>query len=104
LGGVLVSKRTFGKIPSNLQRIVEEVFQSHTSLLNKRTRKDNDEAIRVMVKQGIRLVTPTGEETEEFKRISLEAVNEMTGKAFSKDVFAEVRSHINQYRKAGKGK
>ena len=104
LGGVLVSKRKFGKMPSDFQRIVEEVFQSHTSLLNKRTRTDNDEAIRVMVKQGIRLVTPTGEETEEFKRISLEAVNEMTGKAFSKDVFADVRSHINQYRKAGKGK
>jgi TRAP-type C4-dicarboxylate transport system substrate-binding protein len=104
LGGVLVSKRTFGKIPPNLQEIVKEVFQYHTFLLNERTRTDNDEAIRVMVKQGIRLVTPTHEETGRFKRISLEAVNEMAGTAFSKDVFAEARSHINQYRKTGKGK
>jgi TRAP-type C4-dicarboxylate transport system substrate-binding protein len=103
-GGVLVSKRIFGKIPSKLQRIVKEVFQSHTSLLNKRTRKDNDEAIRVMAKQGIRLVTPTAEETEEFKGISLKAVDELAGTAFSKDVFTEVRSHIKEYRKARKGK
>jgi len=103
-GGVLVTKRIFGTIPSKLQRIVKEVFQSHTSLLNKRTRKDNDEAIRVMAKQGIRLVTPTAEETEEFKGISLKAVDELAGTAFSKDVFAEVRSHIKEYRKARKGK
>lgn len=104
LGGVLVSKRIFGKIPSNLQEIVKKVFQYHSSLLNVRTRKDNDEAIRVMVKQGIKLVTPTDEETEEFKRISNEAIDELGNKVFSKDIFAEVRSHINQYRKAGKGK
>jgi len=104
LGGVLVSKRMFGKIPSNLQKIVKEVFEYHSSLLNKRTRRDNDEAIRVMAKQGIKLVTPTDEETEEFKRISNEAIDELGNKVFSKDVLAEVRSHINQHRKAGKGK
>jgi TRAP-type C4-dicarboxylate transport system substrate-binding protein len=103
-GGVLVSKRIFGKIPSKLQRIVKEVFQSHTLLLNKRTRKDNDEAIRVMAKQGIRLVTPTDEETEKFKGISLKAVDELAGTAFSKDVFTELRSHVKEYRKARKGK
>jgi len=99
-----VSKAVFDKIPFNLQEIVKEVFQRHTSLLNERTRRDNDEAIRVMVKQGIKLVTPNHKETEEFKRISLEAIDELAGKAFSKDVFAEMRSHIDQYRKARKGK
>ena len=104
LGGVLVSKKIFGKIPSNLQEIVKKVFQHHSSLLNVRTRKDNDEAIRVMVKQGIKLVTPTDEETKKFKQISREAIDELGNKVFSKDVLAEVRSHIDQYRKAGKGK
>ena len=100
LGGVLVDKKVFGKMPPNLQEIVKEVFQHYTSLLNERTRRDNDEAIKVMVKQGIKLVTPTNEQTEELKRISLEAIDELAGKVFSKDVFAEVRSHIDRYRKA----
>jgi TRAP-type C4-dicarboxylate transport system substrate-binding protein len=104
LGGVLVSKNVFGKIPPNLQEIVKEEFQRHTSLLNERTRRDNDEAIKVMVKQGIKLVNPNHKETEEFKRISFEAIDELAGTAFSKDVFVEVRSHIDQYRKARKGK
>jgi TRAP-type C4-dicarboxylate transport system substrate-binding protein len=104
LGGVLVSKRIFGTIPSNLQEIVKKVFQYHSSLLNVRTRRDNDEAIRVMVKQGIKLVTPTDEEAKIFKQISREAIDELGNKVFSKDVLAEVRSHIDQYRKAGKGK
>lgn len=104
LGGVLISKRIFGKIPSDLQDIVKEVFQYHSTLLNARTRRDNDEAMRIMVKQGIKLVTPTGEEMEEFKRIGREATDEMAGKVFSKDVLVEVRSHINQYRNARKGK
>jgi TRAP-type C4-dicarboxylate transport system substrate-binding protein len=104
LGGVLISKRMFAKIPSDLQGIVKEVFQYHSTLLNARTRRDNDEAMRIMVKQGIKLVTPTDQETEEFKRISREAIDELADKVFSKDVLGEVRSHINQYRKAQKGK
>ncbi len=57
-----------------------------------------------MVKHGIKLITPTDEETGEFKGISLEAINELAGKAFSKDVITEVRSHLNQYRTGQKGK
>ncbi len=94
----------FDKIPANLQEIVKDVFHNHISLLNVRTRRDNDEAVRVMQKQGIKLVSPTDEETEEFKRISLEAIDELGDKVFSKDVLVQVRSHIKQYRKARKGK
>lgn len=104
LGGVLVSRRMFGKIPSDLQQIVKEVFQHHTSLLMARTRRDNDEAVRVMVDRGIKLVTPSDEETRKFKRISLEAVGELTGTVFPKDVLAEVRFHLRQYRETRKGK
>jgi len=104
IGGVLVSKEVFGKIPSNLQEIIKEVFQHYTSLLNERTRRDNDDAITVMAKQGIKLVTPTNEQTEGFKRISLKAVDELVGSVFSRDVFTEVRSHLDQYRKTRKAK
>jgi TRAP-type C4-dicarboxylate transport system substrate-binding protein len=104
LGGILLSKRMFDKIPASLQEIVKDVFHNHVSLLNVRTRRDNDEAVRVMQKQGIKLVSPTDEETEEFKRISLEAIDELGDKVFSKDVLIQVRSHIKQYRKAQKGK
>ena len=104
LGGVLVSKRVFGKIPPSLQEAVRHVFRKHTSLLNAHTRRKNEEAIGVMVKHGIKLITPTDEETGEFKGISLEAINELAGKAFSKDVITEVRSHLNQYRTGPKGK
>ncbi len=104
LGGVLVNRRIFRKIPSNLQGIVREVFQYYTSLLNARTRRDNDEAMRIMVKQGIKFVTPNDEETEEFKRISREATDELAGTVFSKDVLVEIRSHINKCRKVQKEK
>jgi TRAP-type C4-dicarboxylate transport system substrate-binding protein len=100
VGGVLVDKKIFGKIPHHLQEIVKEVFQHHTSLLNERTRRDNDEAIKVMVKEGIRLVTPNHKETEELKRISSKAVDELVGSVFSKEVLTEVRFDLDQYRKA----
>jgi hypothetical protein len=57
-----------------------------------------------MVKRGTKLLTPTDEETRKFKAISLEAVGELTGTVFPKDVLAEVRSHLRQYREARKGK
>lgn len=100
LGGVMVTKRIFAKMPSNLQEIVKEVFQYHTSLLNARMRRDNEEAKKVMAKQGIEIVTPSDEEIDAFKQMSREAIDGMGSKAFSEDVLAEVRSHINQYRKA----
>jgi TRAP-type C4-dicarboxylate transport system substrate-binding protein len=104
LGGILVSDRMFGKIPKNLQGIVKKVFQYHISHLNIRTRRDNEEAIRVMAKQGIKLVTPTDAETEGFKRISVEAIDGLGSKVFSRDVLVEVKSHIKRYRKARTGK
>jgi len=96
LGGVLVTKR--------IQEIVKEVFQYHTSLLNVRMRRDNEEAKKVMAKQGIEIVTPTDEEIDAFKQMSREAIDGLGSKAFSEDVLAEVRSHINQYRNAQEGK
>jgi len=57
-----------------------------------------------MAKQGIKLVTPTDKEMEEFKQISREAIDELGNKVFSKDVLVEVRSHINEYRESKKGK
>lgn len=104
LGGILVDKRIFDNMPSNLQEIVREVFQYHSSLLNIRTRSDNEEAIKVMVNQGIKLVTPTDEDIEEFKRMSREAIDELGSTVFSRDVLSEVRSHINQFRKGQRGR
>jgi TRAP-type C4-dicarboxylate transport system substrate-binding protein len=104
LGGVLVMKKVFDKIPLNLQDIVKDVFQYHSSLLNAHTRKDNDEAIRVMTKQGIKLVTPNSEETEKFKQISREAMGDLTNRAFSKHALDQVRFHLGRYRKAQKVK
>jgi TRAP-type C4-dicarboxylate transport system substrate-binding protein len=104
LGGVLVTKKKFNRLPPDLQVIVKDVFQYHSSLLNVHTRKDNDEAIRVMTKQGIKIVTPSREEAEEFKRISREAMGDLTNRTFSKDALDQVRFHLDQYRKGQKVK
>lgn len=101
-GGVIVKKEIFRQIPPAFQTILLETFQTHLDQLKAVTRNENSEAIRVMAKHGVKIITPSSEQIEEFKRFSNKAMNHFTGQTFSKKVLDEVTSHLEHYRRGGK--
>jgi hypothetical protein len=53
-----------------------------------------------MQKQGVKLIFPTDEQIEDFKRISRSAMNNQVGKTFSAKVKSDVMRNLEEYRKS----
>jgi TRAP-type C4-dicarboxylate transport system substrate-binding protein len=101
-GGIVVSKETFKQIPPAFQNILIESSQRHLDQLKIVTRNENREAIKVMMKNGVKIVTPSPEQIEEFKKLSNRALGRISGQTFSKNVLDEVTSSLEDYRKGRK--
>lgn len=101
-GGIVVSKGTFKQIPSAFQNILIESSQRHLDQLKVVTRNENREAMKVMMKNGVKIVTPSPEQIEEFKKLSNRAMGRISGQTFSKNVLDEVTSSLEDYRKGRK--
>jgi hypothetical protein len=55
-----------------------------------------------MTKQGVKIVTPSKEQIEEFRKLSNKAMGHVTGQTFSKKVLEEVSSYLENFRKGRK--
>ncbi len=101
-GGVVVKKEVFKQIPLPLQNSILEMFQSHLDQLKTITRNENQDAIKAMMKQGVKLITPPPDQVEEFKKLSNRAMSHISGQTFSKKIFEEAIFHLESYRKGRK--
>jgi TRAP-type C4-dicarboxylate transport system substrate-binding protein len=101
-GGIVVNKDTFKRIPPAFQNILIESCQRHLDQLKIVTRNENREAIKVMMKHGVKIVTPSGDQVEEYKRLSSKAIGHISGQTFSKKMFDEVTSFLENYRRGEK--
>jgi TRAP-type C4-dicarboxylate transport system substrate-binding protein len=101
-GAVIVKKDIFKQIPSSFQNFLLESFQNHLDQLKAVTRNENREAIKVMAKHGVKIITPSSSQVEEFKTLSNKAMARFTGQTFSQKVYDEVASLLENYRAGGK--
>jgi TRAP-type C4-dicarboxylate transport system substrate-binding protein len=101
-GGIVVRKDTFKQIPHPSQNIILESFQRHLNQLKTVTRNENQEAIKVMAKHGVKIITPSKDQIDEFKRLSNKVMSHISGQTFSQKVLGEVTSLLESYRREGK--
>ena len=102
VGGVVVKKDIFKQIPQPSQNFILEIFQQQLNQLKVMTRNENRDAIKVMVKNRVKIITPSKDQTDEYKRVSNKAIGHISGPTFSKKVLDEVTSFLESYRKGGK--
>lgn len=101
-GGTVMKKEIFKDLPPSDQKVVMESFQRQFEQLKTVTRNENQDAIKVMTKQGVKVIVPSKDQVDEFKRLSSKAMGKITGQTFSKKVLEEVTSSLEEYRKGGK--
>jgi TRAP-type C4-dicarboxylate transport system substrate-binding protein len=102
VGGIVVKKDTFKGVSPSDQNLILETCHHYLDQLKAVTRNENQDAIKVMTKQGVKIITPSKEQIDEFKKLSNKAMGHITGQSFSKKVFDEVTSSLENYRKGGK--
>jgi TRAP-type C4-dicarboxylate transport system substrate-binding protein len=101
-GGVIVKKDIFKQIAQPSQNFILESFQQHLDQLKITTRNENRDAIKVMVKNGVKIVTPSKDQIDEYKTLSNKAMGHISGRSFSKKVLEEAISLLESYRRGGK--
>ena len=101
-GGVVVKKDIFKQFPQQFQSLVLESFQTHLEQLKVITRTENRDAVKVMIKNGVKIITPSKDQIDEYKRLSNKAMGHISGQTFSKKVLDEVNSLLESYRRGGK--
>lgn len=93
-----MTRKAFESISEDHQKTVKEVFRKKLLPLNAQTRKDNEEALKVMADEGIRYVEVSPQELARFQKVADEAMEEIAGKVFSKAIFEMVNKHLAEFR------
>ena len=97
-GALLVSEKIFSRLSSQDQETTREVCLKYTRRLTERTRKDNDEALKIILSRGVQSIPLAPGELEHFKKILDEAVLEVDPKSLPKDTLQKVRAALKEYR------
>jgi TRAP-type C4-dicarboxylate transport system substrate-binding protein len=99
IGGWVMQKKVFNKISPDHQKILLETCRRRMNELKTTVRKENQEAIQVMAKHGVKIITPTPAQVADFKKVSDQAMQRLEGKSFSKKIRDEVITKIKTFRK-----
>ena len=99
IGGMVMKKKLFDKMSPAHQNILMDVFRRQMARLKTTIRKENQEAVQVMVKHGVKIITPSPAQVREYKTVSEKAVQRLEDKSFSKKVKDEVSVKLEAYRK-----
>jgi TRAP-type C4-dicarboxylate transport system substrate-binding protein len=102
LGGLVAKKEAFDKIDPQHQSVVKEVFQRHMTRLKEIIRAENQEALTVMQKQGIKLISPGKAQIADYKAISEKAMQKESGHKYSPKTKEEVSAWLKAYAEGKK--
>jgi TRAP-type C4-dicarboxylate transport system substrate-binding protein len=98
IGGVVMTKKAFDTIPKEHQKVFQETFRENLAALNARIRRDNQEALQVMAREGITFVDVSPEELKRLQKIAQEAAEEIAGKVYPKESLDEVYGYLREAR------
>jgi TRAP-type C4-dicarboxylate transport system substrate-binding protein len=101
-GAIVISKDAFNRLSPSHQTLLLESSQRHLNQLKTIARNENQEATRIMVRQGIKMVNPSKEQIDELRKLSNDAMTRISGKAFSLKTVDDVNSILTDYRKGMK--
>jgi TRAP-type C4-dicarboxylate transport system substrate-binding protein len=100
VGGIVIPKRTWKKIPDKYKDDMMKVALRISIELYEKTVKLEKETIETMKEHGLKIVDiPTGA-MEKWRAAAAKGMDELIGKAFSKDIYNQVRGHLENFRKS----
>ena len=100
---VLIDQKTFNSLPVKYQKIVRAAFQSEfgpkSNRLTSGLRQDEENACRVLLKQGFGEITIVSEALKAMEERAEEQYRDMVGKLFSMELLQQVTSIRDQCRR-----
>lgn len=97
-GALLVNKKTFDRLPAELQNTLTKVCLKYTQRLVEKTRKDNADAMKVILQRGVKKVTPDPGQVKGFRDLSNKTVHSLGPRILSQDALHRVETELTKYR------
>jgi TRAP-type C4-dicarboxylate transport system substrate-binding protein len=97
-GAVLISEKMFNKLKPEHQKILREKGREYMSRLVQESREDNEEAIELMNKNGIKIVNVSEEHLQEFETAAKKVYQDLAGKLYSQELLNKITSALKEYR------
>lgn len=98
LGALVITRRALAALDPAHRPLLVRLATERLSELTRQTRLDNEEAMRVMLANGVQLAVPEAADVAAFHDLVAECEPELVGKAFSRDALDQVRAHLREYR------
>lgn len=98
-GCFLLDRKKFVKLPDSYQTMLKETAVKHFSQLITDTRKSNSDSRQVLKDNGVSMVIPNSEDVQIMRNKSEETANRMQGNAFSRQIYQEATTLLDEYRK-----
>ncbi len=98
LGAVVMTQKSFVDLPEDHQKTLKRIFRKKLAKLNTEARKENEEALEVMAREGVQHVELPSQELARFQAVARDATEDITGKVFSKGALETVRERLAQFR------
>ena len=98
IGGMLIARSRWEAIPAALQGMVKTVVKKYARQVVVRTRQENQEALKVLNRQGIQMVDLHPEERNRLLQVSREVWEGQAGKLYPRALLEEVQSLLKAYR------
>jgi TRAP-type C4-dicarboxylate transport system substrate-binding protein len=97
LGGIIVSNRTWDRVPDALKPEMIAAIRRILSDLDRETRILEDKALAVMKDNGLQIHPLPPEAEQEWRQVLEQGLDIIIGKSFSAEVYAELRTHLAEY-------
>lgn len=99
-GSLLISKKTYDRLPQELQQALKKITSKHVKRLVEKTRKDNAEALKVMINRGVKKIALTSDQAQGFRDLSQKVIAGLSEDVLPKDLLNQVTTELNSYRKS----
>lgn len=104
-GAVVITKKKFDELPSDLQEILLRNGKKYMRQLTLKSREENSAAIAAMKKSGIQLVDVTSRNSvDEYVAAGKKARQSLVGTLYDQDFLNRVEKSITEFRSKNAGK
>lgn len=104
VGAFVLGGKAWKRLPATHQETVRAAFQRNNAALNAKIRKESDEALKVLEKQGVVTLSIEPKSQEEFERATEEVGKKMVRKEFSQAILDKLQGALRDYRQSGSEK
>jgi TRAP-type C4-dicarboxylate transport system substrate-binding protein len=98
IGGILVSNRTWNRIPDDIKPDLMETVDRAVERLLELSQETEAEVMDIMKENGLVVHDVPASVQERWKELFSEGIEAVVGKAFSRDIYETVVRHLEAYR------